>query len=53
MQRFLEHVTDLRLLLLVQGISLATGWSSCIVNALKAASAAYWLGCNPSRKARI
>jgi ATP-dependent DNA helicase DinG len=46
MQRFLEHVTDLRLLLLVQGISRATGWWKPTVSALITASAACWWGCS-------
>ncbi len=53
MNRFLEHVTDLRLMLLVQGDSRATGWWSCIANGWKAASAACWWVCSPLPKVSI
>jgi ATP-dependent DNA helicase DinG len=53
MQRFLEHVTDLRLLLLVRAISRATGWWKPTANASITASAACWWDCSPLRKVWI
>jgi Rad3-related DNA helicase len=53
MQRFLEHVTDLRLLLLVQGDQPVTGWWKPTASASITASAACWWDCSPSRKVWI
>lgn len=44
MQRFLEHVADVRLLLWFRATSRVTGWWSYTVNGWRAANAACWLG---------
>lgn len=53
MQRFLEHVTDLRYSCWCRAISRAIGWWKPTVNALITASAACWWGYSPLRKGLI
>jgi ATP-dependent DNA helicase DinG len=53
MQRFLEHVTDLRLLLLVQGDQPRYRLVELHRKRVKAASAACWWGCSPLPKVWI